>query len=65
MSSTLTPLAATIPTQLLIGGQWRAASDGATIEVLDPAYGETIAAVASGSPAEKPRKRMIRTRGWR
>jgi succinate-semialdehyde dehydrogenase/glutarate-semialdehyde dehydrogenase len=52
MSATLAPLAATIPTQLLIGGQWRAASDGSTIEVLDPSYGEAIAAVASGTPAD-------------
>lgn len=36
-------------TSLYIGGEWRQASDGAEIEVLDPATAETIATVASGS----------------
>ena len=40
----------TIPTQLVIGGERRAASDGEEIEVVDPGTGEVIAAVASGSP---------------
>ncbi len=39
-----------LPTGLYIGGQWRDASDGARIEVLDPATDEVIADVASGSP---------------
>ena len=34
---------------LFIGGEWRAASDGQTIEVRDPATEEIIAEVASGS----------------
>lgn len=36
-------------TRLLIGGEWQQASDGSTIEVLDPATAEPIAEVASGS----------------
>lgn len=37
------------PHQLFIGGTWRDASDGALIEVLDPASGEAVASVASGT----------------
>jgi succinate-semialdehyde dehydrogenase/glutarate-semialdehyde dehydrogenase len=37
------------PHQLFIGGTWRGASDGATIDVVDPASGETIATVPSAS----------------
>ncbi|HSK23031.1 MAG TPA: NAD-dependent succinate-semialdehyde dehydrogenase [Egicoccus sp.] len=40
---------AKIPTDLSIGGSWRAASDGARFDVHDPATGEVIASVASGS----------------
>ena len=36
-------------TDLYIGGEWRPASDGQRIEVQDPATGEVIATVASGS----------------
>ncbi len=36
-------------TNLHIGGQWREASDGSEIEVLDPSTGEPIAQVPSGS----------------
>jgi len=36
-------------TQLYIGGQWRAASDGATFPVTDPATEQTIAEVASAT----------------
>ncbi len=39
-------------TGLFIGGEWRPASDGAEIEVLDPATAEPIASVASGSVAD-------------
>jgi len=35
--------------QLYIGGEWVPASDGSEFEVLDPATGESIATVASGS----------------
>ncbi|SMD26192.1 NAD-dependent succinate-semialdehyde dehydrogenase [Kibdelosporangium aridum] len=36
-------------TELLIGGKWLPASDGARIPVLDPATGQEIASVASGT----------------
>ena len=36
-------------TQLYIGGEWRAASDGATFAITDPATEETIADVASAT----------------
>ena len=35
--------------RLLIGGEWREASDGAEIDVLDPSTGEPVATVPSGS----------------
>jgi aldehyde dehydrogenase (NAD+) len=35
--------------RLLIGGQWRAASDGGTFETIDPASGEAIALVAEAT----------------
>jgi succinate-semialdehyde dehydrogenase/glutarate-semialdehyde dehydrogenase len=35
-----------VPTQLLIGGEWRPAASGATFAVEDPATGDTIAEVA-------------------
>ena len=38
-----------IQTDLLIGGTWRPAGDGARIDVLDPATGDTLAAVADAS----------------
>ncbi len=38
--------------RLLIGGEWRDASDGAEITVLDPATAEPITAVPSGSVAD-------------
>ncbi|HEY0238643.1 MAG TPA: NAD-dependent succinate-semialdehyde dehydrogenase [Friedmanniella sp.] len=40
---------AKVPTGLIVGGVRRPASDGATIDVLDPATGEVLAAVASGT----------------
>ena len=40
---------ATVPTELVIGGQRRPASDGASFEVLDPATGRALATVASGT----------------
>ncbi len=36
------------PTDLFIGGSWRAAHGGKTFDVLDPATGEVITAVADG-----------------
>jgi succinate-semialdehyde dehydrogenase/glutarate-semialdehyde dehydrogenase len=41
-----------VPTDLLIGGQWRAASGGGTLAVEDPATGEPIAEVADGQPQD-------------
>jgi succinate-semialdehyde dehydrogenase / glutarate-semialdehyde dehydrogenase len=39
-----------VPTQLFIGGEWRDASGGATLDVEDPSTGEAIASVADGTP---------------
>ena len=36
-------------TRLWIGGEWREASDGVAFDVLDPATGESITSVSSGS----------------
>jgi succinate-semialdehyde dehydrogenase / glutarate-semialdehyde dehydrogenase len=41
-----------VRTELYIDGEWRTASDGAHIEVLDPAREEVIASVASASIAD-------------
>jgi len=38
-----------VPRELLIGGQWRAASGGSSFPVEDPATGETIAEVADAT----------------
>ncbi|WP_426565025.1 NAD-dependent succinate-semialdehyde dehydrogenase [Angustibacter sp. McL0619] len=38
-----------IPTDLLIGGQHVQASDGGTLDVIDPATGQALASVASGT----------------
>ena len=43
------PLLDWFPHELLIGGEWRRASDGERIAVVDPASGESIGSVASGS----------------
>src|SRR6187551_1361543 len=40
------------PKKLLIGGEWKAAADGATFESVDPATGEAIAAVAQAGTAD-------------
>jgi succinate-semialdehyde dehydrogenase/glutarate-semialdehyde dehydrogenase len=39
-----------VPKQLLIGGEWRDASGGATFAVEDPATGETLCEVADATP---------------
>jgi acyl-CoA reductase-like NAD-dependent aldehyde dehydrogenase len=39
-----------VPTQLFIGGEWRDASGGATLDVEDPSTGEPIASVADATP---------------
>src|SRR3954468_1546376 len=41
-----------VPTQLFIGGEWRAASGGATLDVEDPSTGETLASVADATPED-------------
>ncbi|GEO95337.1 NAD-dependent succinate-semialdehyde dehydrogenase [Kocuria turfanensis] len=45
-------LLAKTPTGLLINGQWRAASDGGTFEVENPATGEVLATMASATRAD-------------
>ncbi len=45
----LTGIESPVPTGLFIGGQWRAASSGATFDVLDPADGSLVAQVADGT----------------
>ncbi len=40
---------ANLPTDLFLGGEWRRGSDGETFDVLNPATGEVIAAVASAA----------------
>jgi succinate-semialdehyde dehydrogenase/glutarate-semialdehyde dehydrogenase len=41
-----------VPTDLFIGGTWRAASEGGRFDVTDPATGDVIAQVADGSVAD-------------
>ena len=41
-----------VPTGLFIGGEWRDSSDGSTIDVEDPATGETLTTVASATPED-------------
>ncbi len=40
------------PNQLYIAGEWRDASNGETLDVVDPSTGETIAAVADATPED-------------
>jgi succinate-semialdehyde dehydrogenase/glutarate-semialdehyde dehydrogenase len=42
-------LLANVPTDLYIGGKWRAASDGSRFDVIDPATEKTITSVASAT----------------
>jgi succinate-semialdehyde dehydrogenase / glutarate-semialdehyde dehydrogenase len=39
-----------VPTQLFIGGEWRDASGGATLDVEDPSTGEVLTSVADATP---------------
>src|SRR3954468_23848507 len=39
-----------VPTQLFLGGEWRDASGGETLDVEDPSTGEAIASVADATP---------------
>ena len=41
-----------VPTQLFIGGEWRDASGGSTLDVEDPSTGEAIASVADATPED-------------
>jgi succinate-semialdehyde dehydrogenase / glutarate-semialdehyde dehydrogenase len=41
-----------VPTELFVGGQWRAAENAARFDVESPATGEVLAAVADASPAD-------------
>jgi succinate-semialdehyde dehydrogenase/glutarate-semialdehyde dehydrogenase len=41
-----------VPAQLFIGGEWRDASGGATLDVEDPSTGEAIASVADATPED-------------
>src|SRR4051794_3871905 len=41
-----------VPTQLFIGGEWRDASGGGTLDVEDPATGEAIASIADATPED-------------
>jgi succinate-semialdehyde dehydrogenase/glutarate-semialdehyde dehydrogenase len=41
-----------VPKQLFIGGEWRDATGGATLDVEDPSTGETIASVADATPED-------------
>lgn len=41
-----------VPTGLLIGGKWKDATDGRTLDVYNPATGDVLAAIADGGPAD-------------
>jgi succinate-semialdehyde dehydrogenase/glutarate-semialdehyde dehydrogenase len=41
-----------VPKQLYIGGEWRDASEGATLDVEDPATGEVLASIADATPGD-------------
>lgn len=45
-------LLSTVPTGLLIGGEWRDASNGKTFNVEDPATGETLLTIADAGPED-------------
>ena len=47
-----TSLLTRVPTGLFIAGQWRAGSDGRTIDVEDPSTGEILASVADATVAD-------------
>jgi len=41
-----------VPSGLLVGGDWRSGASAATFDVEDPSTGDTLAAVANGTPAD-------------
>lgn len=47
-----TELLQSVPDGLFIGGQWRAAEGGRTLEVQDPANGDTVSTIADASPSD-------------
>ena len=47
-----TELLQSVPDGLFIGGQWRAAEGGRTLEVHDPATGDTVRTIADASPSD-------------
>ncbi|KAB7746018.1 aldehyde dehydrogenase family protein [Nostocoides sp. F2B08] len=49
MAVTPTSLLESVPTDLYIGGQWRASSGGARFDVHDPATGSVLVSVADGT----------------
>ena len=49
MTATANDVLHDVPTELIIGGEHRAASDGATFAVIDPATGDALTTVASGT----------------
>ena len=44
-----------VPNQLFVGGEWRDATGGATLDVEDPSTGEAIASVADATPEDASR----------
>ena len=52
-----------VPTDLYIGGEWRAASGGGTLPVEDPATGETLVEVADAQVERCARRARCRRRG--
>lgn len=45
-------LLALVPTGLLINGEWRDASDGGTLDVIDPSTGKLLLSIASATPED-------------
>src|SRR4051794_29691286 len=41
-----------VPTDLLVGGEWRSGASGATIPVIDPATEDVVAEVAAATPQD-------------
>jgi succinate-semialdehyde dehydrogenase/glutarate-semialdehyde dehydrogenase len=52
MTSNQTAVLGTVPDNLFIGGQWRAASSGATSDVHDPSTGEVVKSIADATPGD-------------
>ena len=45
-----------VPKQLYIGGEWRDATGGETLAVIDPSTEETLCEVADGTPEDAGRR---------